>query len=101
MLSHSFTRLSQIFFFVLFVEQVQVEAEAYRESDRVVEQAFPVSAPSIAGFRLDSLCTIKNTLKFIPTRFMSSLDSILDSVEGLLINPGSLVIGVSAVQVCR
>lgn len=78
--------------------KVQVEAEAYRESDRVVEQAFPVSAPSIAGFRLDSLCTIKNTLKFIPTRFMSSLDSILDSVEGLLINPGSLVIGVSAVQ---
>lgn len=79
--------------------KIQPDAEAYKESDRVVEQVFPATAPSIAGFRLDSLYTFKNTLKFIPGRFSTSAsDSILDPLEGLLINPGSLFIQVSAVQ---
>ncbi|MCO5576196.1 hypothetical protein L7F22_030004 [Adiantum nelumboides] len=78
--------------------KVQVEGEAYRENDRVVVQVFPPSAPSIAGFRLDSLYTIKNTLRFIPKKIESSLDAILDTVEGLLVNPGSLYVDVSAIQ---
>ncbi|KAI5078715.1 hypothetical protein GOP47_0006386 [Adiantum capillus-veneris] len=78
--------------------KVQVEAEAYKENDRVVVQAFSPSSPSIAGFRLESLYTIKNTLRFIPAKSKSSLDVILDTVEGLLVNPGSLFVGVSVIQ---
>lgn len=78
--------------------KVQVEAEAYRESDRIMEQTFSASASSIAGFRLDSLYTIKNNLKYIPMKSEDRLDSVLDSVEGLLISRGSLFLCVSAVQ---
>lgn len=78
--------------------KVQVEAETYRESDRIVEQIFSISAPSIAGFRLDSLYTIKNSLKHAPIQCGDSLDFIVNSIEGLLINHGSLFIHVSAVQ---
>ncbi|KAH7440058.1 hypothetical protein KP509_04G089000 [Ceratopteris richardii] len=78
--------------------KVQIEAEEYKDNDRIVEQTFPLSAPHIAGFRLDSLCTIKNTLRFIPTNPNNTLDHILDSLECLLVNRGSLFIGVSAIQ---
>jgi hypothetical protein len=66
-----------------------------------VEQAYPLSAPNIAGFRLDALHTIKHTVKSTPTNNKNSLDTILESIEGLVINRGTLYIRVSAVQVVQ
>ena len=82
-------------------KQVQVEGEAYKESDRIVEQIYSLSAPNIAGFRLDALHTIKHTVKSTTTKNENSLDSILESIEGLVINRGTLHIRVSAVQVAE
>ena len=48
---------------------------------------------------LDALHTIKHTVKSITTKNENILDSILESIEGLVINRGTLHIRVSAVQV--
>ena len=66
-----------------------------------MEQIYSLSAPNIAGFRLDALHTIKHTVKSTPLKNRNNLDSILEAIEGLVINRGTLYIRVSAVQVVQ